>query len=105
MSFWRKSEEENPWVENYDNWADSGSKKEQDFDAGTDEWYPLNSSNVDAVMWDKRKKRLLVKFKGGSGVYWYADPNQKHYVNIMSSASPGRYIWNLRTNGVTYGKQ
>lgn len=111
-SLLNKEEEHDEWKENYNNWEDSGSDKEQNFNENDSEkeqdsngraskWYPLNSSNVDAVMW--KKKKLYVRFKNGF-VYWYADPTRKHHINIMSSASPGRYIHNLRTNAVPYGR-
>ena len=52
---------------------------------------PVTSSNLEAVGYDTKRKRLTVKFKNG-GTYHYHEVDPTHYHKLISSESPGSYL-------------
>ena len=68
------------------------------YPASTIRWHPVESSNVDAVGWD-RSAGMYVRFKGGT-VYRYAGVSRQravacaHYQDVYGR-SVGHYV-NLR---------
>lgn len=58
----------------------------------------MASTNVAAIWWNWRNRRLFVEFLDGS-LYQYLDVPLSIVVKFVETASPGRYVWNVLRTG------
>lgn len=61
-------------------------------------WVPVKSSNVSQIMYDRPRKRLYVRFKGG-GEYFYANVTVLRAKQFFQTGSMGKEVWKLRRTG------
>jgi hypothetical protein len=61
-------------------------------------WRPVQSSSVAAIGYERRRARLLVKFRSSGAVYAYDDVPLKVFQELESAPSKGRYV-NHRIKG------
>lgn len=57
-------------------------------------WTDVDSSNVQSIAFEERTHTLCVKFTGG-GLYTYSSVDMDVYVDLVHSASVGKYLANV----------
>ena len=70
-------------------------------------WWPVSSSNVDAIRWLGKPFGLNVRFKKGTKKFpgrwlYYYDVAYSTFEQMRDAPSKGKFIWMLRRTGVPY---